>query len=84
MDLQDILDPEDYKALQWGINRNNDLKEGDFVTVSGTLTGYGDLRGYITDIGNRFVTVQYDMESSIMANGEKGIVGLPHFFIKDL
>ncbi|MDR2956342.1 MAG: hypothetical protein LBV43_14815 [Prevotella sp.] len=65
------------------LNKNNDLKEGDFVTVSGTLTGYGDLKGYVTDIGDGFITVQYNMESSIMANGDKGIVGLPHFFTKD-
>jgi hypothetical protein len=63
--------------------RNNDLKEGDFVTVSGTLTGYGDLKGYVIGIDDKFVSVQYDVESSIIANGEKGIVGLPHFFTKD-
>jgi hypothetical protein len=82
MNLEDILDPEDYKALQWGINKSRDLKVGDFVTVSGTLTGYGDLKGYITDIG-RFVSVRYDAESRIIANGEKGKVGLPHFFTKN-
>lgn len=58
------------------------LKVGDYVKVSGTLTGHGDLKGYITDIG-KFVTVKYDSESSIIANGEKGKVGLPHFFTKD-
>lgn len=58
------------------------IKVGDYVKVSGTLTGYGELKGYITDIG-KFVTVKYDSESSIIANGEKCKVGLPHFFTKD-
>lgn len=59
------------------------LKVGDYVKVSGTLTGYGELKGYITDIDDRFVSVQYDGESRIIANGEKGKVGLLHFFTKD-
>lgn len=34
-------------------------------------------------LDKEFISVQYDAESSNIANGEKGKVGLPHFFTKD-
>ncbi|HCC51471.1 MAG TPA: hypothetical protein DEQ30_04945 [Porphyromonadaceae bacterium] len=65
-------------------NMEGMLKEGDLVSVSGELTGYGELIGYITDINKKheLIIVQYTAESSIIANMDKGICGKAHFFRK--
>lgn len=83
MDIKDILDAEEYSILQWRMTKDEELKVGDLVLVSGSLTGYGNLEGYITDIHDNLISVNYTSKSRIKANNEKGIVGLKHFFSLD-
>jgi hypothetical protein len=65
-------------------NMEETIKKGDTVSVSATLTGYGDLTGHVTDISKKhgLITVRYTAESSIIANPDRGICGKAHFFRK--
>jgi hypothetical protein len=58
------------------------LKLGDKVHVSGELTGFGDLEGYVTEINYKLISVVYTEESKHIANGYIGTVGKPAFFKK--
>jgi hypothetical protein len=61
------------------------IKIGDKVRVSGTLTGFGDLDGYVTMIDHKYdlIGVSYTEESKQITNYiANGIVGKPWFFEK--
>jgi len=62
------------------------FKIGDNVIISGTLTGFGDLIGWIDGIEVLFdhilVSARYDQASRVKALGRPGIVGLHVFFEK--
>ena len=60
--------------------KQNDFKIDDLVIVAGTLTGYGELQGYITKIEDGLISVDYTPQSRRMAGGSMGIVGKEHFF----
>ncbi len=73
------------KNMNAGIE-NCELRVGDKVSISGMLTGTGDLEGWVDGIeefgGQVLVSVCYDHVSREKACGRKGIVGLPVFFTK--
>ena len=62
------------------------FKTGDNVIISGTLTGFGDLIGWVDGIEVLFdrilVSVRYDQASREKVLGRPGIVGLHVFFAK--
>jgi hypothetical protein len=59
------------------------IKIGDKASISGSLTGYGDLEGYISDINTKYnlIRVYYTEESRQIAK-QDGIVGKESFFEK--
>ena len=62
------------------------FKMGDKVIISGTLTGFGDLIGWVDGIEVFFdrilVSAHYDRESREKALGRSGVVGLHVLFEK--
>jgi len=60
--------------------KQNDFKIDDLVIVAGTLTGFGELQGYVTKIEDGLISVDYTPQSRRLANGNMGIVGKAHFF----
>lgn len=55
------------------------IEKGDFVLISGEVTGYGILEGYIDRVyndlsGDLMTEVTYTPESRNKANGDLGIV----------
>lgn len=56
------------------------IKKGDFVLISGEVTGYGILEGYIDRVfynnlsGDLMAEVTYTLESRDKANGNLGTV----------
>lgn len=55
------------------------IEKGDFVLISGEVTGYGILEGYIDRVyndlsGDLMTEVTYTLESRNKANGDLGIV----------
>ena len=77
-----IIHWTDFTYSNYLLSMEKVIKEGDLVSVSGTLTGYGLLTGIVTDINEEhgLITVQYTAESSIMANMSRGVCGKDHFF----
>ena len=55
------------------------IEKGDFVLISGEVTGYGILEGHIDRVyndlsGDLMTEVTYTLESRNKANGDLGIV----------